>query len=314
MMADAYVLSEADVRTLRRMAQRERGDPINHRPPIQGASHPGRLPVVRMGTAYGTLPPAQYDSNDALVAPGKGECKLHRLRADGSGVFDQDDLPTPALNLAPFEIPHGEGICLLRDQTLEGDDEYASAPGYLALRWKTNESEPPVERMLYMCGSHVQTVVDDANWHQIPLQSVINFDTSTYGIDAGQHAIELKRDGYYEIFHSFHLGLSTASGEGVARVDGAMRGGNALPLTSNIPCSGVTLCLALNDKGHHDEADASCMFWVRRTAAGTRWLDFVYKRLEFVNYPEIQVKSLRIRYLGELETPTVQMFTPPPPP
>jgi hypothetical protein len=307
-MADAYVLSNTDVRTLKRIAQHERGDPINHRPPVQGQSHPGRLPVVRMGTAYGTLPAAQYDGNDALIAPGKGECKLHRLRADGSGVFDQDALPTVAYNLAPFEIAHGEGLCLLRDQTLEGDDENVSAPGYLALRWRTNEGEPPVERLLYMCGSHIQTVVNDANWHQIPLQSVYNYDTSTYGIDADQYAIELKRDGVYEIFHSWHLGLSTAGGAGVARVEGAMRSGVVLPLDSTVPCSNVTLCLALNELGHHDEADASCMFWVRRTATTANWLDFVYKRLEFVNYPEIQVTSLRIRYLGELPLATIQNF------
>ena len=310
-MADAYVLSESDVRTLRRMAQRERGDPVNHRPPVQGQSHPGRLPVVRLGIAYGTLPAAQYDGGGALVQPGKGECRMHRLRADGSGVIDVDDLPTPAYNIVPESISHGKELLLLRDQTLEGNDENVAEPGYIALRWEPSESEQTVERLLFMCGSHVQTVADDNNWHQIPLQSVQNFDTSAYGINASQHAIELKRDGYYEIFHAFHLGLSTATGEGVARVQGAMRAGTTLPLTTTVACSGVTLVLALNDKGHHDESDASCMFWIRRTALANHWLDFVYKRLEYVNYPEIQVTSLRIRYVGELETPTIQMFAAP---
>ena len=87
-----------------------------------------------------------------------------------------------------------------------------------------------------------------------------------------------------------------------------MRAGAALPPTTNVPCSSVTLCLALNDLGHHDEADASCMFWVRRTATTANWLDFVYKRLEYVNYPEIQVRSVRIRYLGDLPLATVQNF------
>lgn len=135
-----------------------------------------------------------------------------------------------------------------------------------------------------------------------------NYASTTYGIDADDYAIELKRDGVYEIFHSWHLGLSTAAGTGVAKVQGAMRAGTVAPPTTNVPCSDVILSLALNELGHHDEADASCMFWVRRTATSAHWLDFVYKRLEYVNYPEIQVTSVRIRYLGQLPLATIQTF------
>lgn len=87
-----------------------------------------------------------------------------------------------------------------------------------------------------------------------------------------------------------------------------MRAGTVAPPTTNVPCSDVILSLALNELGHHDEADASCMFWVRRTATSAHWLDFVYKRLEYVNYPEIQVTSVRIRYLGQLPLATIQTF------
>ncbi len=309
-MADAYVLSETDVRTLRRMAQRERGDPINHQPPLQGQSHPGRLPVVRLGIAYGTLPAAQYDGGGTLVQPGKGECKMHRLRADGSAVIDLDDLPTPAYSIMPFEVANGKELVLLRDQTLEGDDENVAEPGYVALRWEPGTTETP-ERVLYMCGSPYHTVSNDDDWHQLQLVSLQNFDTSTYGIDADQYAIELKRDGVYEIFHSWHLGLSTGASAGVAKVECVMRQGASLPTTSNVACSSVTLALALNDEGHHDEANASTMFWVRRTATTVHWLDFAFRRLQFVNYPEVKLESLRIRYLGDLAQPTNQAFTVP---
>ncbi|MEX2186823.1 MAG: hypothetical protein WD875_08525, partial [Pirellulales bacterium] len=285
-MADAYVLSETDVRTLRRMTQRERGDPINHRPPVQGPSHPGRLPVVRLGIAYGTLPPAQYDGGGALVMPGKGECKMHRLRADGTEVIDLDDEPTPAFSIMPYEVADGKELVLLRDQTLEGDDEYVSQPGYLALRWQPSEDTPPtVERLLYVCGSPAQVVIDDDNWHQLPLTSVDNFDTSTFGIHAGNQMIELKRDGVYEIFHSWHLGLSTGASPGVAKVDAVVRSGTMAPLTINAPCSTLTLALNLDDEAEHDEADASCMFWLRRTSTTGQWIDFAFKRIIFVNYP-----------------------------
>ena len=42
------------------------------------------------------------------------------------------------------------------------------------------------------------------------------------------------------------------------------------------------------------------MFWVRRTATTVHWLDFAFRRLQFVNYPEVKLESLRIRYLGDL--------------
>ncbi len=306
-MADAYVLSETDVRTLRRMAQRERGDPVNHQPPLQGQSHPGRLPVVRLGVAYGTLPAAQYDGGGTLVQPGKGECKMHRLRADATAVIDLDDLPTPAYSIMPFEVADGKELVLLRDQTLEGDDENVAEPGYVALRWEPSTTESP-ERLLYVCGSPAQLVANDANWHQLPLTSVDNFDTSTFGIHAGNQLIELKRDGVYEIFHSWHLGLSTGASPGEAKVDAVVRSGTMAPLTSNVPCSGLTLALNLDDEVEHDEADASCMFWLRRTSTAAQWIDFAFKRIIYVAYPEIYLTTARIRYLGDLPGPTVQTF------
>jgi len=294
------------------MAQRERGDPINHRPPVQGPSHPGKLPVVRLGVAYGTLPAAQYDGGGALVQPGKGECKMHRLRADGSGVIDLDDLPTPAYSIMPYQVADGKELLLLRDQTLEGDDENVAEPGYLALRWQPTEDTPPtVERLLYICGSPYATVTDDDNWHRLNLTSVQNFDTSTYGINASQYAVELKRDGVYEIFQSWHLGLATGGTPGVAKVECVMRAGTTPPPTTAVPCSSLTLSLALNDAGHHDEADSATMFWVRRTALANQWLDFAYKRLEFTYYPEIKLNTVRIRYMGELDVPTIQSFAAP---
>ena len=68
---------------------------------------------------------------------------------------------------------------------------------------------------------------------------------------------------------------------------------------------------ALNDAGHHDEADSATMFWVRRTALANQWLDFAYKRLEFTYYPEIKLNTVRIRYMGELDVPTIQSFAAP---
>jgi hypothetical protein len=78
-----------------------------------------------------------------------------------------------------------------------------------------------------------------------------------------------------------------------------------------VPCSSLTLSLALNDAGHHDEADSATMFWVRRTALANQWLDFAYKRLEFTYYPEIKLNTVRIRYMGELDVPTIQSFAAP---
>jgi hypothetical protein len=297
------------------MAQRERGDPVNHRPPVQGPSHPGKLPVVRLGIAYGTLPAAQYDGGGALVQPGKGECKMHRLRADGSGVIDLDGLPTPAYSIMPYQVGDGKELLLLRDQTLEGDDENVAEPGYVALRWQPSEDTPPtVERLLYICGSPISTVSDDDAWHRLNLTSVQNFDTSTYDINASQYAVQLKRDGVYEIFQSWHLGLATSAGTaGVASVECVMRAGTTPPPTTAVPCSHLELQLAISEAGHHDEADAATMFWVRRTATSAQWLDFAYKRLEWVNssYPEIKLNSVRIRYMGELDVPTIQNFAAP---
>lgn len=138
-----YVLSDADIRILKRLAQRERGQSVNHLPPQQGLQHPGRLPVVRMGKAYGALPAATYNEADELIQAGKGECLLKRLKSTDGTVHETDSLPTVCYNLAPFGIEDGEGLCLLRDQTLEGAAKNKSEPGYVALRVRGLEAEPP---------------------------------------------------------------------------------------------------------------------------------------------------------------------------
>ncbi|RIK81897.1 MAG: hypothetical protein DCC68_07530 [Planctomycetota bacterium] len=141
MMADAYVLSNADVRTLQRIAQRDRGDPVNHRPPVQGLSHSGRLPGVRIGVAYGTIPAAVYNSSGTLIKPGKGECKLRQVKADGTSILNLgDDLPIVCYNLVPHQIANGASILMLRDQTIEGDVKNKSEPGYLVFDFQENQT------------------------------------------------------------------------------------------------------------------------------------------------------------------------------
>ncbi len=80
------------------------------------------------------------------------------------------------------------------------------------------------------------------------------------------------------------------------------------PLANNVPCSGLTLALNLDDKIEHDEADASCMFWLRRTSTAAQWIDFAFKRIIYVNYPDVYLNTARIRYLGDLAGPAVRTF------
>jgi hypothetical protein len=140
-VADAFVLSSADVRTLQRIAQRDRGDPVNHRPPVQNHSNPARLPGIRIGVAYGTIPAAVYNSSGTLIKPGKGECKLRHIKADGTAIINAaEDVPTICYNLVPHQIAGGASILMLRDQTIEGDSQNKSEPGYLVFDFQQSES------------------------------------------------------------------------------------------------------------------------------------------------------------------------------
>jgi hypothetical protein len=312
-MADAYVLSEADVRALRRIAQRDRGDPVNHQPPLQGQSHPGKLPVARLGIAYGTLPAAQYDGGGTLVRPGKGECKMHRLQADGTAVIDLDDLPTPAFSVMPYEVAHGKELLLLRDQTLEGDDENVAEPGYLALRWQQSEETPQtVERCLYLCGSESHILQNNDLDQKLYLLNVHNFDTSTYGIDADAHAIELKRVGIYEIRHDWRIDPTTTVSEGSERATVHLRRGSSLPLSSFEGCFTLHLGTYTSNSADHDLASAGCTWYIHRKANGEwTWVDWVARRIALQNGATINLATARFRYLGDLGLPTVETFTDP---
>lgn len=75
-----------------------------------------------------------------MTQAGKGEVKKHRLKANGT-VADPEDFPTVAYNITPTTIQADSGVLLLRDQTIDGENDNVSQPGYLALQWNSPNAQ-----------------------------------------------------------------------------------------------------------------------------------------------------------------------------
>lgn len=209
-----YFLSESDVRILRALAQRHRGAPLaDVTPPPAGKSR-ARLPIVRLGYAYNEIPAATFDGDGKLVTAGKGECKLHKLKSDGSGVTEEDDEPTIAFNVgSDAPIPDKSELLCVRDQTLVGDDEYQSYPGYLVVPRVVADDRPRF--LLETDYGSGQTLANNGNNQTLTIDTYKNYDTSVF--TKVTNGVRLRKKGHYRL--QFHVSGYAATSAGADSVE-----------------------------------------------------------------------------------------------
>jgi len=142
--------------------------------------------------------------------PTSGYVKFDKIRTSPAGFVEASDDPTQVFNISDHDFEDGDRVrCYWHQNGVEGEGDDKIQRGV----WTVGEttSDPQTIGKIYVCRAGALSVANNDDLQLLPLGSVYNFDTATFGVDKPNNQIELKKVGHYAISYGAEF-VSVTSG------------------------------------------------------------------------------------------------------
>lgn len=297
-MSDAYAMSRASRDKVQKAIDRSNATLLSPgRQFINPANPPAPL-VHQDGIVYGAIDHGETNE------PKAGYVKFDKLRTSPLGYVEADAEPTRVYNISTTrDFADGDRVrCYWHQNCVDGEGDDKVQLGAWTVGDDTSEAET-IGR-LYICRAGALSVADNDDLQLLPLGTVYNFDTATFGVDKPNKQIELKKIGHYAIGYGaeFITGSSGSSTTGTLErfstyfqaTTAAFSGSGSV-----VECSRIKLASYCDTDGNHLIDKGSNEFYTRvESLTLPTYVRFVCQKDEFINGGELNMDYVRVFYLG----------------